>query len=289
MRVRRITPGDTTLKTFTQRAATTFATLALAASGALVATAPAHAAATPTFTGLSVSGVKSSYMLSSKTKEYAFTVNVSGTAADSSVTTDDNGDGLSVLYKPYDSEFYGPKVRTLSSKIKNATAPSISAYPNNIVTGANTYKLRVSAYTSPGVYELAIPVTQQNWTVSPHGKVTKIVKKKVTIKANPKLSLAQTSYYAPSWRVGKTATITFNAPAYQHGGKVTLYYKKKGAKKYTKIVTKSLVAKKGSYRATAVLKTKKLTKTGHVYFKVSSVKYAKGYKTKAQKITVKRR
>ncbi|MGP7961172.1 hypothetical protein ACTVCO_10250 [Sanguibacter sp. A247] len=277
------------MTTFVRRAATTVATLALAASGALVATAPAYAATTPTFTGISVSGLKSSYTLSSKAKEYAFTVSVSGTAADKSVITDDNGDGLMVLYKPYDSQFYGPKVKTVSSKIKDASAPRISSYPNNVVTGANRYKLRISALTSPGVYEIAIPVTQQNWTTFPSTKVTKIVKKRVTVKAHPKLSLAATRYYAPSWRVGSTAKISFTAPAYQRGGKVTLYYKKKGAKKYTKVVSKTLVLKKGAYSSSAVLKTKKLTKSGRVYFKVSSVKYAKGYKTKTTSITVRRR
>lgn len=279
------------MNTFTRRATTAVAALALAATGALVAVAPAQATtpATATFTSVKVSGLKSKYTLTSKAKQYSFKVNITGTAADSGVSTDNNGDGLNILYKPYDSDSSGPKIKKIASKVKNPTLPSISSHPRDLRTGANTYKLSVSQYTSPGVYEIQIPVTQQNWTTWPRTNVTKIVKKRVTINANPKLTRAATSYYASSWRIGKTASITFRAPAYQSGAKVTLYYKKAGTKKYSKIVTKKLAVKKGDYQASTVLKTKKLTKSGHVYFKVTNVKYAKGYKTKPAKITVSKR
>ena len=274
------------MKTFTQRTATTFATLALAASGALVATAPAHATTTPeapapaTFTSVKVAGLKSKYTLTSKNKSYKFTVNITGTAADTS-HTDTNGDGRTIRYSPYGERTAYPTVSVVKSSEKINFKPSIS-YPNTLKSGKNTFKLEVKNYTSPGVYKITIPVRQTDSTTYPSVSTYKYVTKKVTINANSKISKKETTLSAPSWKNGQTAKITFRAPEYQAGARVTLYVKKKGAKKYVKHTSKKL---KRSYSSSQVLlKGKNLRPGDKIYFKVAKAKYAPAYKTAVRTI-----
>lgn len=280
------------MKTFTKRAVTTLATLALAASGALVATAPAHAAAA-TFTGVSISGLKSKYVTSTSSipgRSYSFAVNVSGTADDDGYT-DVNGDGVGAWYQSYDPKLVkGAHVVKVKARVSQVSLPRIEA-PSNVSTGKNTFKLVVNRYTTPGVYELRIPIVQRSYDTATriYTDTVHYAKKRVTINASTKVSLEESTFRNYGWTVGKTATFYVTAPAYQHGAKVTLYYKKKGAKKYSKITSKTLKAKKGSYSAKAELNTKKLTKAGHLYFRVSGVTYAPGYKTPKAKVSVKRR
>ncbi|MBD9699974.1 hypothetical protein IGS67_10795 [Flavimobilis sp. GY10621] len=280
------------MKTFTKRAATTLATLALAASGALVATVPAHAAPA-TFTGASISGLKSKYATSTATypgRSYSFTVDVAGSADDGSYT-DITGDGVGAWYQTYDPKAVkGSHVVKVKTRVSQVSLPRIEN-PSKVTTGKNTYKLVVNRYTTPGVYELRIPITQRSYdpATREYTDTVRYATKRVTINASTKVSFSDSSFRNYGWTVGKTATFYVTTPAYQHGAKVTLYYKKKGAKKYSKITSKTLKAKKGSYSARAELKTKKLTKAGHLYFKVSGVAYAPGYKTPKIKVTVKRR
>lgn len=279
------------MKTFTKRAATTLATLALAGSGALVATAPAYAASA-TFTGATISGLKSTYTppTSKRTtfvkKSYAFTLNITGTASDATSYDDSNGDGLSVSYDDFDANFDGPSIKAVNTRVKSPYLPRLDA-PASLKNGANTFTITLPDYATPGVYEIKIPVRQHEFESGL--KTYKVATKRFTVKANTKNSLADTRISNYGWRVGKTATFYVTAPDYQKNATITLYYKKKGAKKYSKIVSKKLVVKKGSSVATTELKTKKLTKSGHIYFKVSGVSYASGYKTKAAKVTVTRR
>ena len=289
------------MKNFLQRAATTFATLALAASGALVATAPAHAtdaqptgtqtAATPVFTSATITGLKSTYTApkTSKSrvarKSYSFTLNVTGTASDASSYDDTTGDGLAVSYAARDANYDGPSIKAVKTLVKNPYLPTLDS-PTSLRSGANKFTVEMSEYVTPGVYEIRVPVRQ---SVSRSSTTTyKVATKRFTIKANTTSSVAQTRVRNYGWRIGKTATFYVSAPAHQKGAKITLYYKKQGAKKYSKVVTKKLVVKKNSSSATTELKTKKLTKTGHIYFKVTGVKYAPAYKLKPIKITLKR-
>ncbi|MBD9699973.1 hypothetical protein IGS67_10790 [Flavimobilis sp. GY10621] len=272
---------------FTRRATTAVAALALTLSGAFVAVAPAQATTTPpaetttplaqaTFTSLTISGLKSKYALSAKGKEYKFVVNVTGTEADTSYT-DTNGDGLKVRYTPYgDSPSY-PSVTVVKSLVKNPYKPSIS-YPYTLAAGKNVLVLKVSKYVSPGVYKITVPVKQTDSTTLPFVYTVKYVTKKVTINASPKLSTKATSLSAPSWKAGKTAKLTITAPEYQRGALVTLYVKKKGAKKYVKHTSGKLKVK--FTRSKVLLKGKNLRVGDKIYFKIAKAKYAPAYKTK---------
>lgn len=280
------------MSTFTRRAATAIAALALAASGALVAVAPAQAAPA-SFTGVSISGLKKNYTAATTAypgKSYSFTVNLTGSADDDGYT-DINGDGVGVWYNAHDAvKRQSITVKAIKTKVKRPSAPSVTR-PSTMTNGKNTFKLNVTKYTTPGVYEVSIPVTQywkdREVTPTQYRETVKYAKARFTIKASTKNSRASTNVSSSSWRIGKTAKFTAYTPEYQKGAKVTLYYKKKGAKKYTKLTSSTVKVKNGLAKAT--LKTKKLTRAGHIYFKVSGVKYAPGYKTTVSKVTIRKR
>ena len=174
--------------------------------------------------------------------------------------------------------------------MKSPNLPSVIAPDyTEMKSGANSDTLQVPYYVSPGRYKITFPVTQSETVGYQTIKTVRYATATVTLNAKASVTRAASSILNFGWTVGRTATFDVTLPEYQAGAKVTLYYKKKGAKKYSKIVSKKLVVKKGSYSAKAELKTKKLTKSGHIYFKVSGVSYASGYKTKAAKVTVTRR
>ncbi len=242
-------------------------------------------AATAVFSSLTVSGLKSSYTLPTKGERVVtFSVNIAGTVDDDGYE-DLNGDGLGIDYRPYGLDFYGPKVKKVSTRVKDPLTPRVWA-PDDVANGANTYQLKLPYYAAPGRYEVSIPVVQRNWSTSPATDVQRVVKARFNVNANTKYSKSSTFVSAPSWKRGKTATFTIATPEYQRGGKVTLYWKKNGAKKYKKI--KSATLKRSRTISKAVIKTKAVQGNGKIYFKVSGVKYAKGYKTGTYKITTRR-
>lgn len=268
-----------------KRTATMATALALVAGAALVASPAALAAPAPgAFTTPTIGGLPGSITLpTSGAKEYSFTVSFSGTPSDGGYT-DVNGDGAGLLYYASDENFGGPTATPVSTVAKSYIyKPSLTS-PSTIVPGTSGgFKLRVSYYTTPGVYRVSVPVTQRYY---PSIKTTRWATVQITINANAKASKATTSYYAPSWKVGKTAKVSVSTNEYQNGAKVTLYYKKNGTKKYKAVVSGKL-KKSGSY-SKVTLKTKKMTKSGKVYLKVGKVKFAPSYKTKTVKITVRR-
>lgn len=249
--------------------------LVSAAPGAAESSSPAVSASpAAAFDSLTISGLKKKHTLpkSGKTRTVTFTVNVAGAPSNEDVE-----------YKPYDAEYSSAKVVQIKSKVKSSSLPRLLS-PATLDPGANAYQLQIPSYVAPGIYEVRIPVTQNDWTTGSRVPTTKTVTKRFQVHATKKISKKSTSFFAPSWRDGATAKFTFRAPEYQKGAKVTLYYKKASAKKYTKIVTKKLKVKKGAYNSQAILKTKKLYPGHKIYFKVGKTKWAPGYKTKAVKI-----
>jgi len=268
--------------------------LGLAAAPATAADQATDSAASPaaaaTFSKVSISGLKKKVNLpKSGTRTVKFTVNISGTASDGGVT-DVNGDGFAVDYKAHDASFAGAKVVSVKSNVhkKTRTVPRVNS-PVKVSTGKNSFSLAVHSYTSPGLYEVRVPITQNDWTGTTRVSVTKVAKLRFELLATGAVSKASTTYYAPSWKPGKTATFTVTAPVYLKGAKATIFYKKSGAKKFTKVKSAKFKAKSTAYRSTAKIKTKALSKSGKFYIKVSAVKWAKGYKTKTDKIVVRKR
>lgn len=273
------------MTTLTRKAATIIATVALAGSSALVVAAPASAAdpvipTTPlTFEQPTITGLPAKIALPSGStrKTVSFTVNVPGTPSDGSYT-DVNLDGHEVWYQQSPSA----TVTVISSRVKPTSTPWVNR-PTPITAGPLAFSLDISRYNTPGLYEVAIPIKQLAYVNRQFVDSTLVATARFALYANTKASLADTSVFAPSWRNGETAKITFRAPAYQKGAKVTLYVKKKGKKKYVKLTSAKLKA--SSYQSQAKLKGKNLRTGDKIYFKVATVKYAKGYKTKATKIT----
>ena len=271
--------------------------VAAVASAALLLTmsvAPASAAAptagTFNVTGTTASKIRTPTILKAGTtphREIKLSVNVSGTPSDVGYD-DSNGDGATVGYSAYGGTTY-PKIVALRTKEKRPSVPYLTS-PTRMKSGSNTFRVHVGIYTTPGLYEARIPVTQ---TFYPAGKytstkTTRTVKVRFQVIANTKTSKTSTRAASSSWRKGKTATIRLSAPEYQQGARVAMYYKKKGAKNYAKLGTKKVTMQKkyGRYNSTAIFKTRKLTKSGTIIFKISSVKYAKGYKSRTVKVVV---
>lgn len=243
----------------------------VAVAGSATAAPDSTPAATASFSSVKISGVKKKYTIpKSGTKEYTFKVSITGTAA-----------GDDVEYKPQDADFDGAEIVNLKTKVKSPYR--IYVYqPSRLKTGSNTYSFRLPSYASPGKYELRVPVTQNDWSTSPKTSVTKVAKVRFEVWANKSATAAATRYYLTPFQKGKTAKFEFKAPEYEKGAKVTLYYKPKKAKKYKKLVTKTLKVKNGS--AQAILKTKKIWVGDKFYFKVGATSWAKSYKTRVDKI-----
>lgn len=254
------------------------------ATGPSATSSPASSAR---FDGVSISGLKKKQKMpkkSGKTRTVNFTVNIAGTPSDGGIS-DVNGDGLAVDYRAHDVDFRSATVVPLKSRVKKKyrSAPRI-LYPSTVTTGANTYSLQISSYTSPGRYEVRIPITQNDWTTSPRVSTTKVATFVVNVRAPKKLSRSQTKYDVPGWRTGQAAKFTINAPAYKRGAKVTLFYRTAKGKKFTKIATKKLKVKGASSRATAKISTKKLRVGHRFYFKIAKDKWAPAYKTKTDRV-----
>jgi len=268
------------------------AAAALALGTGLVAAGPATAenlstpSAAATFDSVSITGLKNKITVPKygKYRTVSFTANITGTASDGG-TTDVNGDGLSIDYKAYDADFYGPKIVNLKTKASSASDIFVTA-PQTVTTGANTFTFRISYSTAPGLYEVRLPITQNDWTTSPRVSTTKTATFRFKIFANKTVSKKMTSASAPSWRPGATAKFTVRAPAYQKGAKVTMFYKTAKAKKFTKVVAGKLKVKpkKSTYSSIVVLKTKKLRPGHKIYFTIGKTTWAPKYQTKKTKI-----
>lgn len=278
------------MKNTMKRAATAVAALALLGGTALVAAPGAIAAPAPgAFSVPAFAGLKSSITLpKSGSKDVKFSITFTGTPSDNGYT-DVNGDGAAVYYRlssPSDSSWYKPK-RVSSVDKTNVFAPSLySPYSSNAAPGTTSgFYIRVYSTMTPGKYTFRVPVTQYQWASTGTSIVTtRWATKTINVKASTKYSKANTGASAPGWRTGGTAKITLRAPEYQTGAKVKGYYRANGSKK-TKYIGKVKLKKSKGY-AKGVIKTKKLTKSGKVWFKVGKVKFAAKYTTKKAKVTV---
>ena len=182
-----------------------------------------------------------------------------------------------VLRDIYLSYFYGAKIVNLKSKVKSPYAPFVTS-PSALATGANTYSFKLSYSTAPGLYELRVPVTQNDWTSGTRVSTTKVAKFRFQVLANKKVSKKVSYGDVKRFTLGKTGTFTLTAPTYQRGAKVTMYFKKKGSKSFTKVKTAKLKGKASAYKSTATFKTKAVQQTGTVQFRVAKVKWAPAYK-----------
>lgn len=251
------------------------ATAALALSAAFVAAAPATAtatdsatsssataASTATFDGVSITGLKKKQKQKGTVYEVAFNLRIAGSAPDTS----------NVRYT-----VGTPEVVQLKSRVKTGVAPYVSRNYEGAV-GDNPLRLTILSTSAPGLYEVRIPVTQRDLTT--YAEVTKTATKRFQLHATKKYSKSKTYIYSNRWDSRTAAKFTINAPRYQRGAKVTMIYKKKGAKA-VKIGTKKLKAKKGEqnkYNSTVVFTTRKLGRSGKITFKFSKAKWAPKYK-----------
>ncbi|MBO1901627.1 hypothetical protein J4H92_06635 [Leucobacter weissii] len=268
------------LKTSTKAIGLTAAAVLALTLGAVT---PATAAVKPTFGNVSASNPGSVTVPSGSAKTKRITVKFDGPAAPSSNPSQ-------ITYGIYGADFYGPKIKLVKKnkgvKSRYVYTPSVSADTTSPTPAAGgTVSTRIWSHHTPGRYKVTIPVTQHDRRVSPTKNTTRSTTKYLTIKANTKVSRKSTSI-SGSGRTGKTWRVTVNAPNYQAGAKVTLYAKKKGAKKYKRVASGKLKSTSSSYSKTSKLKLPgKYTKKGsRAYVKVGSVTYAAGYKSSPQKV-----
>src|SRR5699024_4001005 len=101
------------------------AALSLSLVAAPATATDATPAATPVFSSLTVSGLKSSYTLPTKGERVIkFSVKIAGTVDDDGYK-DLNGDGLGIDYKPHGLDYSGPKVKKVSTRVKSPYLPRV--------------------------------------------------------------------------------------------------------------------------------------------------------------------
>lgn len=250
----------------------------LVSTTALVAAAaPANAESviktTPT-DSIATWGLAGSYTPSTKATRYIkFQVSFTGTAVSNTVS-----------YSPYDQQYHSPSFTVVSSKVKSPYKPTIvtpsaaSMKPNTKIT----YQLRLNPLHSPGKYTIKIPVTKRVYANSKFTYSTLWATRTVVINANTGYSKANTTL-SGSGKFSKSSrwSVTVRAKEYQAGAKVGLYYKAKGAKKYTKIGATKLDSKG---RKTFKLGKGKIRKAGQIYAAIGKVTYAASYKTQVFRV-----
>jgi len=248
-----------------------FGSLAAVSAAALVlglSSAPAMAAVKPTYEGVTLSSpgtikTPSGYTATNKT----VIVTINGPAISS------NNHYYGYLQNP------GPSVTPLkwNSRVKTqyVSKPSYSSSSTLDPALNNAGSLRVSSYTTPGRYRLAVPVTR-----SQSGTVTvKTGTVDFTVTATGATSKAR-SYWPSSvfGRIGKTAKLRASFPDYLAGAKLRTYVKLKGKKKYKKVSTTTVRASGSLAKATIKIPGRYFKKGAKFYTKVGSVPYASGYK-----------
>ena len=270
-----------------------FVGAALALSSLVVA-APANAVADSTsFSELSfVKPLASTVSLpSSGVKDATFSLKFTGTAVDSS---DSNGDSVYISYSPYTSTYTSASISRVASIVPAADvfAPRVHSYPTSSTVAPNTnltYTIRVSYYTTPGVYRVSVPITQKasDYSTSPTTTTTttKWANATFTVTSNTKYSKSET-YGGMTGKLRGKFTGTIYGPDYQKGAKFTVYYKAAGKKKFKKVATGKLSTYTGySSKGSFTVKKGKITKKGKWYVKVGGVKYAAGYSSATGKVS----
>lgn len=158
--------------------------------------------------------------------------------------------------------------------------------PKTLKAGAkNTFTIDTNQRNSPGKYRMTVTVFQSiDGRAVAHANTSQTY----TVRANTTVSKRNSSV-GGTGKAKKKFTAFVSAPAYQSGGKVTLYFKAAGKKKWKKVGTGKL--KHDNYTGTA--STAKINvskkhnvagKGGKLYAKIGAVKYASGYKTPSYKV-----
>ena len=193
-------------------------------------------------------------------------------------------------YYLFNSDYSMPRPKSVKRN-KGVKAANVSKPYLNSASGAltpnvkNSISLEVYKYTTPGKYRLSVPVTERVFTGAGYAVQTKTDKTEYfTVKGNATTSKSLTSYSGYS-NSNRTFSMSVNAPDYQSGAKVTVYYKAKGASSYKRVHVSKLKASSYSSKASFKIKSKfNLRPGGRVFVKVGAVTYAPGFKTATAKI-----
>lgn len=135
---------------------------------------------------------------------FPFTVTVSGTPSDVGYG-DSDGDGIGVKYSEHDEAAQATRFTAVKVPDKSPTLPKRSGPSIDEREGANTLQIQVDANTSPGVYEVSVPVTQTVTTYKPSFKqttVTQSAKARSTVLSNAKVARSDTSVSVSSYQIG---------------------------------------------------------------------------------------
>lgn len=250
-----------------------FGVSSLAAVGAAalvlgLTSAPAMAAVTPEFGNAKLTASSST---TSGTKYVPLRLTFDGPAPSNNIDYTVSGSARIISYNTKIRSSYLKKVQGV---YPTSGAPTPEA-PKQLNWGI--YDLS----TSPGKWRVSTTVTQNTWNGSTWVKKQNVAHKDITIHANRSNSKRNTSL-SGSARAGRTFPLTVNAPYYQVGAKVNVYFKAKGKKKYKKVASGTLKSS-NAYTSKAKIKISKKYDVagngGRLYVKVGARPYAGAYQS----------
>lgn len=168
-----------------------------------------------------------------------------------------------------DVDDWDGRVTKVASRVGS---PSTPGGPSGTITlgAASTVSVAMSAYTTPGRYRLTIRLKKT-------GAVSSSAYRDFDVIANSAVTESQ-DYFNMYGVFSKRSRwqVQYTGPTYVRGAKLSIYYKAKGKKKYTKIGSKTL---NSVGDASFKLKKGKVRKTGKLYYKLSAVSWAPAMKS----------
>ena len=265
--------------TLTRRVGLITVTALLSGAVLVAPSTPAQAATAPTPIGpVVISGLPTDVAVPTGTEaSVSFTVQFTGSPTDTVYAKDK----YQVSYKPYDANYQGVSVAAVDVRQANPFKPRVTD-PASSSVDANApvpYTLTVTTYTTPGKYRVTVPISQVIYDPSGNRTVNvQVATADVNIVGTPQSVLANASTLSMTGIFSKKArwTVTARLGDYMAGSTVTVWYKAKGKKKFTKIASKVLNA-----AGDAEWKTKKgaVRKKGQAYFAFSAVPYVGAFQT----------
>jgi hypothetical protein len=178
-------------------------------------------------------------------------------------------------YTPYSTSYSGPSVSVVSSRDSAAYKPYIStSQSSSTMTPSRpvVYSMTLNQYTTPGRYKVTIPIAYRASTDvnASRAFIVNVIANSAITESLDYFNMYGTFSKRSRWQV------QYSGPTYVRGAKLSIYYKAKGKKKYTKIGSKTL---NSVGDASFKLKKGKVRKTGKLYYKLSAVAWAPAMKS----------
>lgn len=248
--------------------------IALAAASALVAGSLTLAPASPARAAVAFGNLKIAAIPTRTVPLANTTVRLSITFTGPAATSD-------VAYRPWHTSPAGKSVPATVAVVatnhaRTLDVPTVTS-PATIAPGTPlAYSLTLTPYKTPGRYRLTIPIQQltRNTVTGRWAKVEISASVEFDVIANKILTSAPTwSVLTGSGTFSKKSRWSwkFSGPDYEAGARIKVYFRAKGAKKYTVVASGTL---NGAGDAAFRGKTGAIRKTGKAYYILGKVPFS---------------